>query len=198
MNDIDKELARRDTYQGFNLSILNRSKQIISNLVKENDIVIDATIGNGNDTLFLSNLVTKGKIFGFDIQVDAINKTKALLDKNKINNYILFNESHANIKILNDYKSKVSLVLFNLGYLPGGNKKITTNYKSTLKAIADSLELLNNKGVILVVIYPGHCEGLKESVEIKKYLKKNNILFKEYHNTDNETAPYLIEIKKCL
>ena len=56
MNDIDKELAKRDTYQGFNLSILNRSKQIISNLVKKNDIVVDATIGNGNDTLFLADL----------------------------------------------------------------------------------------------------------------------------------------------
>ena len=195
MNDIDKEFVRRDTYQGFNLSILNRCKQIISNLVKENDIVIDATIGNGKDTLFLSKLVPKGKIFGFDIQDEAINNTKNLLNNNRINNYTLFNDSHAKIsEILNNYQGKVSLILFNLGYLPGGNKKITTNYKSTIKAIDNSLKMLNNKGIILVVIYPGHPEGLKESIEIKKHLKNKKILFQEYHNTNKKTAPYLIEI----
>ena len=197
MNDIDKELAKRDTYQGFNLSILNRSKQIISNLVKKNDIVVDATIGNGNDTLFLADLAREGKVIGFDIQKEAIERTKQLLDKNSIKNYQLFEKNHADIlKVLKNYENKISLILFNLGYLPNGDKSITTNYKTTIKAINDSLKLLNNKGNILVVIYPGHNTGLLESKEIKKYLKTNNIKYKEYHNTDNEIAPYLIQIKK--
>ena len=197
MNDIDKELAKRDTYQGFNLSILNRSKQIISNLVKKNDIVVDATIGNGNDTLFLADLAREGKVIGFDIQKEAIERTKKLLDKNSIKNYQLFEKNHADIlKVLKNYENKISLILFNLGYLPNGDKSITTNYKTTIKAINDSLKLLNNKGNILVVIYPGHNAGLLESKEIKKYLKTNNIKYKEYHNTNNEIAPYLIQIKK--
>lgn len=197
MNDIDKELVKRDTFQGFNLSILNRTKQIINKVVKENDIVVDATVGNGNDALFLGNIVSKGYLFGFDIQNQAIENTKNLLDKNHIYNYTLFKESHANIqKILNHYLGKISLIIFNLGYLPRGNKKITTHYKSTIKAIKDSFCLLNNKGTILVVIYPGHLEGLKESIEIKKYLKKKKIAFHEYHNTNNDIAPYLIEIRK--
>jgi hypothetical protein len=51
-------------------------------------------------------------------------------------------------------------------------------------------------GMILVVIYPGHESGKLESIKIHEYLENNNINFIEYHNTDNEIAPYLIEIKK--
>ena len=195
LNDIDKELKRRDTYQGFNKSILNYVKRRIDYYVKQNDLVVDATIGNGFDTLYLCNLTPKGKVFGFDIQDEAIANTKKLLE-NK-NNYKLFKVSHENINtVLKDYNGKISLVLFNLGYLPNGNKKITTKVDSTIKAIQNSFELLNHKGVILVTIYPGHQEGLKESIEIKKLLKKNEYKYKEYHNTDNKIAPYLIEIIK--
>lgn len=191
MNEIDKELARRNTYQGFNLTILNRAKQLIMNNTKDNDLVIDATIGNGNDTLFLSNIVTRGHVFGFDIQDVAINKTNELL-KDK-NNYTLFKESHENMDIiLNDYINKISTIIFNLGYLPNGNKDIKTNYKSTIKAIHAAYKLLNNKGLIIVVVYPGHKEGLEESLKIKELDYNMNY----YYNTDNPEAPYLITIKK--
>ena len=193
LNEIDKELVRRNTYQGFNRSILNKVKQICENNLKPNDKVIDMTVGNGNDTLFLSNLVNKGFIYGFDIQEKAINNTKRLLDDNNVNNYRLINDSHENVdKYISD---KISLVLFNLGYLPNGDKSITTKSKSTIKAIDKSLKLLNSKGIILIVIYK-HEEGLKEEKEILKYLKDNNIKFNEYHNTDDIKATYLIEIKK--
>ena len=114
----------------------------------------------------------------------------------KTNNFKLYNESHENINItLKDYKGKISLILFNLGYLPNGNKNITTNHKTTLRAVKNSLDLLNNKGIILIVFYP-HKEGILESKTIKNYLEKNNINYNEYHNTDNVNSPYLIEIKK--
>ena len=198
LNDIDKELAKRNTYQGFKTSILNKVRQLITTIVRDNDIVVDATIGNGKDTLFLSNIVKNGKIFGFDIQKEALENTKKLLDENNIINYELFNVSHELIlDKLNEYKNKISLVLFNLGYLPNGDKTITTNYKSTIKAIDDSLKLLNNKGIIITVIYPGHEEGLIESIKIKEYLNKlENYNINEYHNTNNESAPYLISISK--
>ena len=159
-------------------------------------MVVDATVGNGNDTLFLAKLVPNGKIFGFDIQKDAIDRTKKLLDDNHINNYQLYQEDHQNIKdILKEYTNKISLIVFNLGYLPNGDKTITTKYTSTIKAINKSLELLNNKGKILITVYPGHDEGLKESNELKKYLKKlSNYQVNYYYNTDNKEAPYLIEI----
>lgn len=196
LNEIDKELVKRNTYQGFNRSILNRVKQIAENTLKPNDLVIDMTVGNGNDTLFLCNLVNKGHVFGFDIQKKAIYNTQKLLNQNNFENYTLFNESHENIDmILKNYKNKISLILFNLGYLPNSDKSIITNHISTLNALKKAQNMLNNKGIILIVLYP-HEEGKKEEIEIRKYLTKNNINYNEYHNTDNTNAPFLIEIKK--
>ena len=194
LDDIDKELKKRGTYQGFNKTILNRVNLICSKFIKKGDITVDATCGNGNDTLMLSKL--SKKVFAFDIQENAINNTKSLLEKNSINNVILINKSHELIdKELKDYNKKISLILFNLGYLPGSNKKVLTNYKSTLSAIKKGLNMLNKKGIILVTCYP-HKEGKKESEEIIKYLENNNIKYTLYTNTDNKNAPFLIEIKK--
>lgn len=197
LNEIDKELERRNTYQGYRKTILNYVHNLIDSYIKENDIVIDATIGNGNDTLYLSKVVDNGKVFGFDIQEDAIKNTKNLLDKNNCHNYELFLSSHNKMSsVLSDYLGKVSLVLFNLGYLPNGDKTITTNYETTIEAIEESFKLIHKMGMILVVIYPGHESGKIESEKIHEYLDKNNINYIEYHNTDNVIAPYLIEIKK--
>lgn len=193
LNDIDKELKRRGTYQGFNKSILNKVNLIYNQFIKKGDIVIDATCGNGNDTLTLSKLAKK--VFAFDIQNKAINNTQILLNNNSINNVTLINASHKNMyKYLCKYKNKISLITFNLGYLPGSNKNIMTNHKTTLIAIKEGLKLLNNKGIILVTCYP-HEEGIKESNEIINFLNKNKIKFNTYHNTNNKKAPYLIEIK---
>ena len=192
LNDIDKELAKRLTYQGFKKSILNEVKRQIILTVREKDIVIDATVGNGNDTLFLASLVKKGQVIGYDIQKEAIDKTKKLVKD--FNNVVLLNESHENIYKL-DLKNKVSLILFNLGYLPGGDKSITTTSSSTLKAIKGSLKLLNNKGKILVVFYP-HKEGKKEEKKVLNYLKEHDFDYDIKRNTDNINAPYLLIIKK--
>ncbi len=197
LNEIDKELERRNTYQGYRKTILNYVHNLIDSYIKPNDIVIDATTGNGNDTLYLSKTVSSGKVFGFDIQKSAINNTKTLLDSNNCNNYELILSSHSNMtSYLSDYLGKVSLVLFNLGYLPSGDKTITTKYETTIKAIEEAFKLIHNMGMILVVIYPGHDEGKIESEKIHEYLNNNNINYIEYHNTDNEIAPYLIEVKK--
>ena len=194
LDDIDKELKKRGTYQGFNKTILNRVNLICIKFIKKGDITVDATCGNGNDTLMLSKL--SKKVFAFDIQENAINNTKSLLEKNSINNVVLINKSHELIdKELKDYNKKISLIVFNLGYLPGSNKKVLTNYKSTLSAIKKGLNMLNKKGIILVTCYP-HKEGKKESEEIIKYLENNNIKYTLYTNTDNKNAPFLIEIKK--
>ncbi len=197
LNDIDKTLKKRNTYQGFNLSILNKARELMERNLKENDIVVDATLGNGKDSNFLLNIIKKGHLFGFDIQKNAVDKTNNLL-KEKYQNYTLFNTGHENIKYkLKDYKGKISLIVFNLGYIPKGNKEITTKANTTIKAIKNSLPLLNNKGHIVITIYKGHKEGLKESIEITKYLNTlKNYTYKEYHNTNNKTAPYTIDIIK--
>lgn len=194
LNDIDKELAKRKTYQGFKKSILNEVKRQILLTVKEKDIVIDATVGNGYDTKFLASIVKKGKVIGFDIQKQAILKTKEKVQE--YNNVILYHQSHDTMDTLKDYQGKVSLILFNLGYLPGGDKKITTTLDSTLKAINQSLNLLNQKGKILIVIYPGHKQGKIEQEGIISWLEKQNHYYQIKRNTKNPEAPFLIIIEK--
>ncbi|MBE6153125.1 MAG: TIGR01212 family radical SAM protein [Firmicutes bacterium] len=197
LNDIDKELERRNTYQGFKISVLNKVRQLADYVVKPNDIVIDATCGNGKDTLFLSKLVPNGHVFGFDIQDIAISNTKNLLDENNINNYTLFNFSHDLIlEKLNDYQGKISFIVYNLGYLPNGNENITTHYESTISSIKQSLKLLNKKGMIVITVYPGHNEGKKESVKLKEFLNtiKDKYNIGEFHNTNKNDSPYVIYI----
>ena len=174
MNSIFKELKRRGTYQGFNTCILNRSRALMSSNLKSNDFVIDATIGNGKDSAFLLDIVRDGFLFGL---TSATAATKAI-------RIILF------IVLL-----FISLIVFNLGYLPGGDKGITTKYDTTIKAISDSLLLLNGKGHIVVTLYTGHDNGL-ESDKVLKFLDDSGICYDEYHNTCDVGAPFVIDIRK--
>ncbi len=193
LNEIDKTLAKRNTYQGFQSSILNYVRRSIDEHVKEKDIVIDATVGQGKDTVYLSNKVKKGHVFGFDIQKEAIDMAGK---KISLNNVTFFVKSHDTmIETLPEYKRKISLILFNLGYFPKGDKSITTKWDTTKKAILQSFSLLHPKGKLLIVVYPGHKEGKKESEEIIKFLTHSHYDYQIFRNTNNSLAPYLIEIE---
>ena len=188
---INNEFLKRNTYQGFNRSMV---KKICVENVTSNDYVVDMTVGNGNDTLFLANI--SKKVFGFDIQDIAIKNTTKLLEENNVDNYELFNISHDKIDIvLNKYKNNIKLILFNLGYLPCGDKFITTNHETTLNAIKSSLDMLKNDSLILVVFYP-HPEGKLEAKVVLDYLNNYNLNYTIYKNTPNEDAPYLVVISK--
>ena len=191
-NEVQLNLKVRHTYQGFNKSILNYVRREISQTVTKDDYVIDATIGNGNDTLFLATLVTNGKVFGYDIQKAAIVATKEKVKD--FPNVYLYQESHENMINLKLNK-KIKIILFNLGYLPKGDKNITTKAYSTLKAIQNGLNILATNGKILVVIYPGHAEGKKEKEVILNWLEKNNYPYEIKRNADNPIAPFLVIIK---
>jgi len=175
-------------------SILNTVKQICQNNLTKTDYAIDMTIGNGFDTLFLANLAQK--VFGFDIQKQAILNTTKLLDENNLKNYQLFLKSHESVNItLQEYQQKIKLILFNLGYLPKSDKTIMTNQKTTLNALKNCFPLLTKDGLILIVFYP-HEEGKKEYQTVINYLKDKKIPCTEYHNTQNANAPFLLSIKK--
>lgn len=121
--------------------------------LKPNDVAIDATCGNGHDTLFLSELC---HVIGLDIQPEAIAKTSVLAPK-----ALLHRLSHAEIdQIPLPYAPR--LIVYNLGYLPGGDKSITTQTGSTLTSVKKSLELLAPDGALSITCYPGHDEGLRE------------------------------------
>lgn len=190
--EIDDEFLKRNTYQGFNRSILNMVKKICSENITKNDYVVDMTVGNGNDTLFLSNI--SKKVFGFDIQDVAIENTKKILRENNVYNYELFNISHEKINdVLKEYEKNIKIILFNLGYLPYGDKSITTNHKTTLNAVKNSFSMLSSNGLILIVFYP-HPEGKIEAQVVLEYLNKNKLKYTIYKNTPNMNAPYLIVI----
>lgn len=167
---------------------------LIKEHVKNNDLVVDATCGNGLDTLFLAKLVPNGKVLAFDIQETAINNSKELTKD--YNNIEFFLTSFENINVEN-----CSCVLFNLGYLPNGSKEITTNHEVTLNTIIKLVNSFdsNPNMVIFIIVYPGHDEGLKESMLLNEYVKSLDsklFLSTTFKPTNQKNAPYLITINK--
>ncbi|MFW5991626.1 MAG: class I SAM-dependent methyltransferase [Halanaerobiaceae bacterium] len=154
--------------------------------------VIDATAGNGYDTLFLSGLVgKKGKIWALDIQKEAIANTQRLLKKNRAAEQVqLINGDHQHL--LDYVNIKVDGILFNLGYLPGGNKKIITKKETTLKALRDGLDILKSAGIIVLVVYTGHSGGqeeLKSLLNFSEQLDAGTYNVIHYHFLNQDTPP---------
>lgn len=144
-------------------------------IVIPGDTVIDATCGNGHDTLCLAKLALtedSGTVFAFDIQSKAIEKTKLLLQtnlsKDLTNRISLLQSSHKSFpkEIL---PKSVKLIAYNLGYLPGGDKKLTTMAESTLESLHSALKLISPEGMISITCYPGHSQGKIEEDAIIKY-----------------------------
>jgi len=178
--------------------ILPFTKYLLKKSVVSGDIVIDATCGNGNDTIFLSQLVgSEGRVFAFDVQKDAISSTSARLKDAGIKNVNLILDGHENV--LQYIDSEISAAIFNLGYLPGSNKIVTTNGATTWKAVVDMLSLLKIGSVIIMVIYHGHEAGKLERNVIEEAItsldpQQAEVLRYEFLNKKN--APYVIAIEK--
>jgi tRNA1(Val) A37 N6-methylase TrmN6 len=155
------------------ISLVKLAHSLIKEKVLSGDIVIDATVGNGHDTLFLLELVEPtGKVFGFDIQETAIHSALAKLqDKPKVESVTLINSSHAEIseKLPLIYRGKIAAVMFNLGYLPKGDKRIITLTSSTLAALACAKGMLQSNGIMTILAYPGHKGGKEETDAVKKW-----------------------------
>lgn len=174
---------------------------IIEKVIKEDWICIDATLGNGNDTLKIANKISpEGKLYGFDIQKLAINNTADLLELNGLNrdNIHLIHDDHVNF---NKYvKSKIDFFIMNLGYLPGGNKNITTNRKTTLEFVNRVVDYMNTGGIGIIVFYPGHVEGREELIEITGFLsilnQKSFNIFKINFINQKNNPPQLIVIER--
>lgn len=148
-------------------------KQFLAAHIKEGGRVCDFTMGNGHDTLYLSKAVGEnGHVWAFDVQAAALESTrKNLTEHGAPENYTLIHDSHANVKQYVD--ERICAGVFNLGYLPGSDKKVTTMRESTLKAVTDSIDLLDDDGIILICIYPGHAEGEAEGRMLIEYLGEN-------------------------
>ena len=152
------------------LDLLSLQKQFILTHLKEGDTAVDFTMGNGHDTEFLSKTVGEsGHVYAFDIQAQAVESTaRNLAAAGCPENYTLIHDSHH--RVAEYVKTPIKAGMFNLGYLPGGDKSITTMRETTLPAIRAAIELLDMDGILLIAVYPGHAEGEEEGKMITEHL----------------------------
>jgi 16S rRNA C1402 N4-methylase RsmH len=160
--------------------------------------VCDLTVGNGYDTLFLAEATgSSGKVIGFDIQTQAIERTQALLQQCDYNHVELFQKTHSDI--LKMARIPFHIGMMNLGYLPGSDKTVVTEAATTLKAIENFLGLLESKGILSIVAYKGH-DGSVEYEVIKNFLsalepKRYKVRKISYVNRKNN-VPVIFLIQK--
>ena len=151
--------------------LLSLQKNFIKAHLGPGDRAVDFTMGNGYDTVFLSQLVgPAGEVTAFDIQPAALRSTAENLAKNGCpDNWRLICASH---DLANQFVTgKIKAGMFNLGYLPGaGNKQLTTKRSTTLPAVQNAIGMLGENAVLLVAVYPGHSEGAAEGRELEQYL----------------------------
>lgn len=169
------------------------------NHLLQTDTAIDATAGNGHDALFLYKHLQKGKLIAIDIQEAAIKKAESLVASETSQcklGFIL--GSHATFPASIEPES-VKLIVYNLGYLPGGDKQITTLTASTLLSLQNALPLIQPGGMISVTLYPGHLEGAKEAEEVLAYAKTLSINWNVEHKVWGKAhSPSLLLMKKKL
>ena len=134
--------------------------------IAEGDTVVDATAGNGNDTLFLAEKTgPTGQVYAFDTQGEALTVTEEKLKQhNLLARVTLIRAGHE--ELTRYVSDPVSVIMYNLGYLPGGNKQITTDYSSLAASLEQGLTLLKPGGVITIVLYPGHDAGRIEKEKL--------------------------------
>lgn len=169
--------------------------ELLTTFVTKDDVCIDATCGNGNDTLFLAKLAKF--VYAFDVQESAIANTEKLLIANSIMNYKLIHDSHRNLDGHGIKKAKA--IVFNLGYLPGGDKSLTTTSESTLLAVEKSIKLIQKNGIITLIHYIGHDGGAEEAQIVEslvKSLPRNQFKVIKYDFINSEFSPYVIVIEK--
>jgi len=150
--------------------VVDLVKNIVSKAVSEGDIAVDATAGNGYDTLFLADLVgDTGMVYAFDIQQQAIDTTRERLKAKGFDKRVrLILDGHQN---MDRYINKgIKAVVFNLGYLPGDCHDITTKFYTTLAAVNKSLGLLLPGGIVTIAAYRGHGEGYEEDIALYDFL----------------------------
>jgi len=135
---------------------------LISGAVRAGGTAVDATAGNGKDTLFLAGLVgPAGRVYAFDIQEEALRSTGALLEKDGLAERVtLLHAGHEEMERL--IPGPVDAVVFNLGYLPGGNHTLITRAGATVRALRSALNLIRPGGRTGLVVYTGHPGGGEE------------------------------------
>ncbi len=144
---------------------------LLEEALQPGDIVIDATLGNGWDAALLARCVgPAGTLYGFDIQQVAIDVTQVRLRDSGVNAMLhLAGHETMSEHVSGAHVGKVRAVTFNLGYLPGGDKTISTHAETTHAALASARDLIADNGMITLVCYR-HAEGERELALLRAYL----------------------------
>lgn len=188
------------------LNLTEIAKQLAEDFFLENPpmYAVDATLGNGNDALFLSNLIcVNGKVFGFDVQQSAIDSSHLLFEKNKPQSeYEFFNVGHENMEkyLPQELIGKIGCIFFNLGWLPRSDKSIATKASTTLVALESSLKMIDkNNGYLSVLCYRGHEGGAEEYAQVLDFFRnKFGDNFTSITNESNNISPVILAVKfKC-
>ncbi len=180
------------------IDLLDLHKHFILTHLGPGDVAVDFTMGNGHDTEFLSRTVgPAGHVYAFDIQEQAIESTaRHLKEAGCPENYTLIHASHHFVK---DYvKEPFRAGMFNLGYLPGGDKRITTMRETTMPAIAAAIDLMAPDAILNIAVYPGHAEGEAEGKMICDYLEglsRHKVCATLVKILNSPTSPFFIMVE---
>ncbi len=176
---------------------LQLAKVYWKKLLSPGDLAIDATAGNGKDALFLAELGCL--LFALDVQATAIEKTQALLrEKGVLDRATLLCMPHDDLRKVPCPKPP-RLVVYNLGYLPGGDKSLTTKTVTTLASIASALKILAPDGALSITCYPGHPEGKREEEALFRWaasLSPDDWAVRIHRQEDRPLAPSLLWIAR--
>ena len=182
-------------------NVLRFAHELLEETISPGDLAIDATCGNGNDTIVLAKLTgEQGKVLAFDIQEQAIASTKERLEASEYTNVTLIQDSHALVDHYLENDEEISAAIFNLGYLPKSDKQIITTSSSTIPAVEKLLTRLKKKGLIILVVYHGHEGGKEEKMALLEYVtgldqKKYHVLKYDFINQINN-PPFVLAIEK--
>ncbi len=181
------------------IDLLTTEKQFLSSHLRKGGVAVDFTMGNGHDTAWLSAQVgEEGKVYAFDIQKQALEQTALTLKKEgSPDNCTLILDSHTEVERY--VKEPICAGMFNLGYLPGSDKSVTTLCSSTMAAVEAALRLLEDGGGLLVAVYPGHAEGTREGEMLESFfsrLDRKKICVSKLKIVNSPTSPFFFLAEK--
>ena len=172
----------------------------LTRAIRPGDSVVDATMGNGKDTLFLCGLVGEsGHVYAFDVQAEAVARTRARVQEaGYAQRTTLLLAGHETMQL--HVPGPVQAVIFNLGWLPGAEHAVTTRTETTLEAVRAATELIAPGGIVTVCVYPGHEEGMRELHALRQFaaglhVRSFNVLIHHFINASVQT-PQLILIQR--
>lgn len=183
--------------------IYNQTKQIVDDIISKKvvkaKVCLDMTLGNGKDLENILQYNKKIKVYAFDIQKKCIDLFYSNIEDKKYEQDIkLICDSHANLDLY--VKEGIDFAIYNLGYLPKGDKAIHTNYKDVIISLEKLLKILNKDGIILMTFYPGFSSGFEEAIKVVDFLseldqKVYKVLRYDFINQINN-PPFVVVVER--